>query len=131
MLELTNMSKLDVRPLAVYVDVLECIEVDIEEIWRWLGMMRPIRKYGVTLEPRPGRYLSSPLDHAEDSYLVLPSGDLELFSIVHPGASRARNLFRVRVAVECSSGGETFVQEFDRTVQFGVFDPACHEGSAR
>jgi len=123
MLELTNMSKVDVRPLALYLDVVEYFDIDVVDVWAFLGLMRPVRKYGVTLEARTGRFTCSPLDGANESeYLVLPPGDMEVFSVVITVPPK-EGLYVVRPAVQCSSGGETFVQEFERTASFGTYDP--------
>jgi hypothetical protein len=120
-LELTNMSKTDVRPLALYVDVIECLDIDIEDVWSWYGMMRPMRKYSAPLEAKNGRYRCVAAEANNGEYLVLTPGELEVFSItLAPPQTQA--LYRLRVAVELSTGGQTFVQEFERVVQFGAFD---------
>jgi hypothetical protein len=122
MLELTNLSKFDVRPTALHVSVVECVDIDIPDLWYFYGMMRSVRKYDVRLQPQVGRYRCTPLEQPEDSYLVLSPGELEVLSVTVtvPDAER---LYRVQMSVECSSRGETFVQEFGRVVQFGVYDP--------
>jgi hypothetical protein len=126
MLELTNMSKVDVRPLALNLDVVNYFDIDVEDVWCFLGLMRPIRKYGVTLEARTGRFPCVSLDDASDGeYLVIPPGGLEVFSILITVPPR-EGLYVVRPALQCSSGGETFVQEFEGTATFGVYDPEQH-----
>lgn len=126
MLELTNMSKVDVRPLSICLDVIDYVDIEVEDVWYFLGLMRPIRKYGVSLEARVGRFpCVSQDDSNDDEYLVLPPGDMEVFSILITVPTR-EGLYVVRPALECSSGGEVFVQEFERTATFGVYDPERH-----
>lgn len=124
MLELTNMSRTDVRVLQVLVDVIECIEIDIEDVWSWYGMMKPVRKYSVQLKAEAGRYPCIAAENAQDEYLVMSSGELEVFAItLIPPPTEV--LYRLRATVELSSGERTFVQEFSRVVQFGTYDASA------
>jgi hypothetical protein len=54
----------------------------------------------------------------------LSSGELEVVFSIAVTVPPFEALYRARIAIECSSAGETFEQEFDRIVQFCIYDHA-------
>lgn len=124
--DLTNMSRLDVRLVDVFVEVVEYREIDIQDLWMWTGMMRPVRKYTCVVEPREGRYRCQPLEAHPDEYLVLAAGELELF-VVDLVLERTEALYTIAIVAECSTGGQVFSQRLEPNVEFGTYDPEQRE----
>lgn len=122
----TNPSRLDMRIVCFYVDMIEFTEVDITDITHGaIGGELTVRKYVCEITPQIRRYKCTPFSGGFD-YIKLSSGEMESFRI--DVRTTAEGIYCFKVGMEYSIGGEINCTEVHSDIkQRGFFDRTCHE----
>lgn len=126
--DVTNPNQLDMRILRLYVDVIKFMDADIIGVWEGdSGGAMIVREFGCEIEPNVGRYNCHQISEGFD-YIKLSAGEMETFRI-NVGVVK-EGIYRLRLGMEYSTGGETRTIESDGDIlEVGVFDPVFHEPS--
>ncbi len=126
--DMTNPNQFDMRITRLYVDVVKFMEVNIIGVWEnGLGGGRRFRDFSCEIEPKIARY--DCIQTSEDfEYIKLSYAEMEAFRI-HLEAI-VEGIYRLRLGIEYSIGGETRRIEVDNDVQeIGIFDTVFHQPS--